>query len=271
MEEASGVVFEFLKKKLQDSVAKPAPRIVPGSQADYEERRKWAQNLRDQGRTADAITLLEELAGDLAGAGNFPLAVAVRHQIHQWRPDLEAGPTPADEGKEMARKRAEISGSFKPVPPENPLSRMAEASPFLGELSGEEIGGLLESTGLEKYAAGQVVVEEGTEGGSLFIVSGGTLAVTTRGAQGTSVPVGHLSVGDFFGEVSLLTGMPRAATVTALSDSECLEIRAEKWPELSSQHPRLRQLLEEAMAVRASLSAEAVIEDLRKRRGEDVP
>ena len=31
------------------------------------------------------LALLEELAGDLAGAGNFPLAVAVRHQIHQWR------------------------------------------------------------------------------------------------------------------------------------------------------------------------------------------
>ena len=261
------MVFDFLKKKLAESGLKPAPRIVPGSEDDYAERRKWAQNLKQQGRTADAIALLEELAGDLAGAGNFPLAVAVRHQIHQWRPELDAEETPQDEGRKMATKRAESGAFRKPVVTASAIARMTEASNFLEKLSGDEIAALIESTGLEKYAAGKVVVEEGTPGDRLYIVTGGTLSVTTSGAGGNRVGVGTLSVGDFFGEVALLTGKPRVATVVAVSDAECLQISADNWNALASRHPHLRQLLEEAIAVRAALSAEAVVDDLRKRRG----
>jgi cAMP-dependent protein kinase regulator len=267
VEEAPGVVFDFLKKKLQESGLKPSPRVVPGSEEDYAERRKWAENLKQQGRTADAISLLEELAGDLAGAGNFPLAVAVRHQIHQWKPEAGDKETPQDEGRKMATKRAE-SGAFpKPSVTATAITKMIQASTFLEELSGEEIGALIESTGLEKYAAGMVVVEEGTPGDRLYVVTGGTLSVTTMGAGGNRVGVGTLSVGDFFGEVALLTGKPRAATVTAVSDAECLQISVENWNALASRHPHLRKLLEEAIAVRAALSAEAVVDDLRKHRG----
>lgn len=281
------MVFDFLKKKLQEAVPKPESRPVPGSEADYEERRKWAENLRNQGRTSDAIRLLEELAGDLAGAGNFPLAVAVRHQIHQWRGDTSS-PSAQAEGRAMAdRRQSQVLQAIRlpdSVPPlaapplpsrearpsgvtESQVMRVTKASGFLGSLTAHDIAELIESTGLVNYRAGTVVVEEGTTGDSLHVVTRGALTVTTKGPDGHAVRVGTLLVGDFFGEVSLLTGKPRAATVTAETDAECLRIGVEKWTAMAERAPHLKTLLEGAIAVRASLSAEAVLDDLRKRRG----
>lgn len=267
------MVFEFLKKKLQEAVPRPDGRAAPGSEADYEERRKRAQELQAEGKTSEAVTLLDALAADLAGAGNFALAVAVRHQIHQWRPDLDASQTPDDDGLKMATQRAE-SGIFK-VPalldkkPYTSISEVVKASPFLENLTAPEIGGLIASTGLATYASGRAVVEEGTPGDRLYIVTRGVLSVTTAGADGRRVRVGSLTVGDFFGEIALLTGKPRAATVTADTNAECLQINAENWQDLSARHPRLKQLLEEAMVARAANAAEAVIDDMRKQRGEE--
>lgn len=256
--------LDFLKKKIQDAVGKGATRPEPGSDADYEERRRKAQELHDDGKTADAVEMLEVLAAELAGAGNFPLAVAVRHQIHQWKPELAGSTSAADEATRMATQHAS-SGAHRKMS-DSSVRRLIQLSPLLEELTANEITGLIESTGLTTYGQGQVVVEEGSKGDKLYVVTRGMLTVSTAGPAGNAVRVGTLVVGDFFGEVSVLTGKPRSATVTAQTEAECLQISGERWVDLSSRHPRLKQLLEEALALRAELAAEAVVDDLRKRR-----
>ncbi len=259
-------MFDFLKRKLQGGPSR-AQKPATGPDADYEERRAAAEELYAQGRSAEAIKVLEDLAGDLAGAGNFTLAVAVRHQMHRWMPERAATETPSDEGKRMAVQRAKSGVFARPVSrTASSVQRIVRATAFLEELTSEEISGLIESTGLSTYGAEQVVVKEGTPGDRLYVVTRGVLMVTTASPSGDEVRVGTLNVGDFFGEVALLTGRPRAATVTAETDAECLQITKEEWDRLSSRHPRLTSLLEEAMSVRAQLSAEAVVDDLRRRR-----
>jgi hypothetical protein len=264
--------LDFLKKKLSDAVGKNVQREEPAPGADYEERRRAAQALYDGGKAAQAVAALEELAAELAGIGNFPLAVAVRHQIHQWKPELDAKMTPDADGNLMATQRAQ-SGVF-PKPTgmtDSSVRRLVELSPLLEEMSASEIGGLIESTGLAAYAAGQTVVEEGTPGDKLYVVTRGVLSVSTKGADQNPVRVGTLAVGDFFGEVAVLTGKPRVATVTAQTEAECLQISGAKWTDLSSRHPRLKQLLEDALKLRAELTAEAVVDDLRRRRSGIIP
>ena len=78
--------------------------------------------------------------------------------------------------------------------------------------------------------------------------------------------VGTLTAGDFFGEISLLLGLPRTATVIAESDAICLEIGKEDWSHLQRLHPRLRAVLQEALQARAANSVEAVVEDYRRRK-----
>lgn len=145
-------------------------------------------------------------------------------------------------------------------------SELLSVAPFLSELSREELAGLADAVAVASYGVGEVVVEEGSPGESLFIVSKGILTVRTTGPEGHQVAVGTLAAGDFFGEISLLLGLPRAATVIAESDAICLEIGKEDWSRLQRLHPRLQAILQEALQVRAANSVEAVVEDYRRRK-----
>jgi CRP-like cAMP-binding protein len=71
------------------------------------------------------------------------------------------------------------------------------------------------------YAAGEIIVREGARDTSMFVVLRGEAAVSLAGTDGH---VAALHAGDFFGEMSLLTGEPRTATVAALTDCDVIEI-----------------------------------------------
>ncbi len=256
--QSRAVVFEFLKKKLQEtfsSSAKPAP----AGPTEYEERRQAAEAVHAAGQTEEAIGQLEDLAQNLAGSGNFPLAVAVRHQISQWKGEVSVEDTAEIEAHRLAeiRKKAEAFPA---------LREAMMSSPFLDGLDADDIAGLIVSTELRRFSKGDVVVAEGTPGSELFIVTRGIFDVMTEGPGGDRVRVGTLTVGDFFGEVSLITGKPRVATVIAETDGECLEINHENWQKLSAAHPKLRKRLDEAILLRAQLSADAILDHIRKKR-----
>lgn len=274
------MVFEFLKKKLQNLTSSafpepeaaaeeaPAPEEGPAP-ATYEERRAEAEALHAGGRTPEAVERLEKLAADLAGEGSFPLAVAVRHQISAW----SAGPPPTQtaerDGEAMVRQR-EASGVFRRMPgglaPVPSFPEGLEKSRFFADMSSEEIAGFIASTERRTFAGGDVVLEQGTEGRSLFIVTRGLLRVEAKGATGGTLRMGVLTMGDVFGEVAFLTGRPRTATVIAETTAECLEIGGGAWDEVLGKYPRVRAVLEEVHRERARFAADAILEDLRRRR-----
>ena len=84
----------------------------------------------------------------------------------------------------------------------------------------------------KKYSAGEAVFHEGQEGKLLYIVRSGEAEVTKGGS-----PIGRFGEGEFFGEMALLEELPRAATVTAVKDSELLLIYKVKFDELLENHP----------------------------------
>jgi CRP-like cAMP-binding protein len=51
--------------------------------------------------------------------------------------------------------------------------------------------------------------------------------------------------GGFFGEISLLTGKPRSATITAAAPCELLELDRKALDEISQKHPRVREVVQE--------------------------
>jgi hypothetical protein len=84
--------------------------------------------------------------------------------------------------------------------------------------------------------AGTVVVREGEPGTSMFIVSTGEV-VATRQQRGVDQKLSTMKDGDFFGEIAVLTGEPRRATVTAVQNTELLELSREHLQEIFSRHP----------------------------------
>ncbi len=86
------------------------------------------------------------------------------------------------------------------------------------------------------YGARERIVRQGDSGRSMFIVLDGRVRVTIE-PSGQEVAV--TTAGGFFGEMSMLTGDPRTATVTAMDDAVLLEIDADRFRELAVRRPGL--------------------------------
>ena len=85
---------------------------------------------------------------------------------------------------------------------------------------------------------GETIVREGDPGDSMFIISTGEVRATVE-SNGQQLPVATLRDGDFFGEMAVLSGEPRTATVTAVKNTELLELSRENLSEICSRHPHV--------------------------------
>lgn len=92
---------------------------------------------------------------------------------------------------------------------------------------------------------GAQVIREGDPAGPLFIVLDGRLVAHQGDARGV---VGYLRAGDFFGELSLYRGAPRAATVEAVTPARLLELNEPTFRRLMDDHVEFRSRIEEQVA-----------------------
>jgi small-conductance mechanosensitive channel len=110
---------------------------------------------------------------------------------------------------------------------------------LLRPLSDEQIR-LLATHAVERfYAAHEPVIRQGDPGESLFVIMAGRLEVTVADVGGPPAVLATLTAGDFFGEMSLMTGEPRSATVTALEESRLLEVAKPVFAGLLQDRPSL--------------------------------
>jgi Cyclic nucleotide-binding domain len=101
---------------------------------------------------------------------------------------------------------------------------------------------------------GEVIVREGDPGDSMFIVSTGEVRATVL-RDGQQLPVATMRDGDFFGEMAVLSGEPRTATVTAVKATELLELNRENLREVCSRHPHVEAKIRLAYDERIARSA----------------
>jgi putative ABC transport system ATP-binding protein len=96
--------------------------------------------------------------------------------------------------------------------------------PMFADLPADTLSGLAGKTFLERHAAGATVVRQGETANTFYVIVAGRLEVTIE-EQGASRSVRMLGPGDFFGELALLKGGARTATVTVLEPAELLSLR----------------------------------------------
>jgi small-conductance mechanosensitive channel/CRP-like cAMP-binding protein len=100
-------------------------------------------------------------------------------------------------------------------------------------LTSEARAQLARATTRGLFAEGEVVVRQGESGSSMFVVANGEVVVLLESGQ----EVARIGNGGFFGEMSLLTGAPRNATVRTTADSELLEITGEAFRQFVLANP----------------------------------
>ncbi len=126
------------------------------------------------------------------------------------------------------------------------------ANPLFEDFSEEELLAFIHGLKLLTFEPGDVIITEGEPGQSVFILTTGRVKVFVRGPDHSSVPLGALGEGSFFGEISTLSGRPRSATITAAAACEILELDRASLDAISASHPRVRSVLEAFSAARAA-------------------
>jgi CRP-like cAMP-binding protein len=113
---------------------------------------------------------------------------------------------------------------------------------------------LAKSSSEHLFAAGEAIVRQGAEGASMFVLLEGRARVVIE-PSGQEVAV--IPAGGFFGEMSMLTGDRRTATVIALADARLLEIAAKDFRELALANPGLLDHVSTIMSTRRVELADA--------------
>lgn len=103
---------------------------------------------------------------------------------------------------------------------------------------------------IEEYGNGEIVVEQGNPGDSLYIIHRGVCDVEISTAKGPPVKVATLARPAFFGEMSLLTGEPRSATVRSVGHTIVFSIDKELFRDILLAHPEVSEVLAATLATR---------------------
>jgi branched-chain amino acid transport system substrate-binding protein len=109
---------------------------------------------------------------------------------------------------------------------------------------------LSERMQLQRIGEGEVIVRQGEMGDSLFILVEGVVGVRVQAQHGEPIEVARLGAGNFFGEMALLTGEERTATVVAVTNTLLFEITKENIAGLMSQQPEVSELISKILTER---------------------
>src|SRR5438552_15450099 len=153
---------------------------------------------------------------------------------------LERRSQPAREGHEEARV-------------------ILRGEPLFQCLSDGQIDTLVKQSELNHFGRGERVIEEGAEGDSMFVLLRGAAQVAVS-QNGASIPVARLRAGDCFGEMSLLTGEKRSATVRADGDCYVMEISKDVMAAVIRDSPECLRQLSELLAKR-KMETEGILKD----------
>jgi CRP-like cAMP-binding protein len=119
------------------------------------------------------------------------------------------------------------------------MAMVIATSPLFQAVPNPDRRAVLSRFAHRRILEGEVVIEQGKPGTGFFVILVGEVSVTCTDKDGQEVPLGSLSEGDYFGEISLLTGSFAEATVRANQITEVLTLNARDFYDLASQHPEI--------------------------------
>lgn len=113
---------------------------------------------------------------------------------------------------------------------------------FADALNAQQLDALASGARVIAYGAGATIIRGNDLGSTMYVVASGDVAVSLDDAAGKR-PVATLTAGQIFGEVSLLTGLSRLATVTAETDVQVVEVTKAMLRPILAAAPRLYERL----------------------------
>jgi small-conductance mechanosensitive channel/CRP-like cAMP-binding protein len=143
-------------------------------------------------------------------------------------------------------------------------------------LTDEERQALAARLRIAPFVRGEAMTRQGAEAHWLYLITRGDAEVRLSINGNLSEHIATLHVGDFFGEMGMMTGEPRSATVVALSDVECYRVDKDAFHDILRSRPEIAEDISEVLArrraeldaVREDLNEEAKRARMRKHQGD---
>lgn len=176
-----------------------------------------------------------DLAGEPAAEGSIDLAEeSVEMEVEVGEPEVEV------ESTEFAEA---TSIDVVPLDEEEELPEHGpDRTPLFSDLSAGEFDRVFEFLQSKVVDPGTVIVTEGENGDSIYIIARGQARVSRADEEGADREVATLGPGDFFGEIGYFMG-ERRATVTALKKTQLLEMAKADLDQVVTEFPRVQEVL----------------------------
>jgi cAMP-dependent protein kinase regulator len=218
--------------------------VVAAAPQDVAAEQKVAELQAKLGHRGEAVALYERVARRYAEQGHFFKASAVCRLVlgldpgHQRTQELIASLFAKQRGP--AKPAAPVPATPAPAPGGLP------SIPLFSTLAVEELKAVL-GTAMEvrAYGPGELIVAEGAPGDSMFALVEGSAGIFRGFGTPAQRRVAELASGDIFGEVALLSGAPRVATVAADGDAVALEFPRAAMARVIEQHSNIGAQLEQ--------------------------
>ena len=134
------------------------------------------------------------------------------------------------------------------------LSRRMQALagiPFFAALPDAERTEIAERLQYAPFARGDIITKQGNTAHWLYMVAYGEAEVVYEGPQGAAQVIGRIGAGEIFGEMALISGEARGATVVAKTDVECYRLDRASFQELIGARPEIAEEVKRVMGVRS--------------------
>lgn len=254
-------VIEAVNKALQaepipNIAAEPAPHCIVMDFMDSYARyaaRYWLTDMAVNDPTDSVVRSRIYFALRRAG---IPLSIPARSLFI----------TEEDEGRRERKRDEEIGARFET------LSNVE----LFQSLTDEERRELAASLSVAPFARGESITRQGAEAHWLYIMTKGEAEVRVAVDGNLSKTVATLYAGDFFGEMGLMTGEPRAATIIALTEVECYRVDKDSFHEIIRRRPQIAEDISHVLArrrveleaVRLGLNEEAKRQRMKHAQGD---
>ena len=123
------------------------------------------------------------------------------------------------------------------------LQEVLSAIPFFSSLNTVERNELTDAATLHGFKSGEIIIREGDPGRSIYVVLNGRVKVFLRDYHGSELELDTLSKSEFFGEISLLTGKPRIASVAAIDSTMVMELNYDAMKKLVQENSVVKDVL----------------------------
>ena len=122
--------------------------------------------------------------------------------------------------------------------------------PFFAPLQETEREELAEDATMHVFSAGEMIIREGDPGRSVYVILDGRVKVFTLDDGGNELELATLGIGQFFGEMSFVSGKPRSSSVAALELSVVVELSYASMAKVIEQNTQVKEVLEEYHKIR---------------------